>query len=101
MTTLQQYLRRCDLNIGGLLIQETLRVVFSIRLGGDASQQPSTIRVYNLATPTASTITEKGIPVSLQGRLRRHPAGVAVRWASAPRGYRAAWAGQDNHRGNG
>ena len=66
MTTLQQYLRRCDLNIGGLLIQETLRIVFSIRLGGDASQQPSTIRVYNLATATASTITEKGTPVMLQ-----------------------------------
>ena len=76
MTTLQQYLRRCDLNIGGLLIQESLRIVFAIRLGGDASQQPSTIRVYNLATATASTITEKGTAVRLQAGYQDTPLGL-------------------------
>ena len=76
MTTLQQYLRRCDLNIGGTLIQETLRVVFAIRLGGDASQQPSTIRIYNLATATASTLTEKGTPVRLEAGYADTPLGL-------------------------
>ena len=76
MTTLQQYLRRCDLSIGGLLIQETLRIVFSIRLGGDASQQPSTIQIYNLANATASAITEKGMPVRLQAGYADTPLGL-------------------------
>ena len=76
MTTLQQYLRRCDLNIGNLLIQETLRIVFSIRLGGDSSQQPTTIRIWNLATATASTITEKDTPVMLQAGYADTPLGL-------------------------
>ena len=101
VTTLQQYLRRCDLNIGGLLIQETLRVVFSIRLGGDASQQPSTIRVYNLATATASTITEKDTPVMLQAGYADTPLGLLYEGQVRPRGYRAARAGPDKHRGYG
>ena len=78
MTTLQQYLRRCDLNIGGLLIQETLRIVFSIKLGGDASQQPSTVRIYNLAMATASNLIEAGTPVSLQAGYADTPLGPAV-----------------------
>ena len=82
MTTLQQYLRRCDLNIGGMLIQETLRIVFSIKLGGDASQQPSTVRIYNLAMATASNLIEAGTPVSLQAGYADTPLGCCMRATS-------------------
>ena len=65
MTMLRQYLRRLDLTIGERLIQETLRVQFNIRLGGDSAQQPSTIRIYNLAEDTASIMTVTDNAVSL------------------------------------
>ena len=78
MTTLQQYLRRCDLNIGGLLIQETLRVVFAIRLGGDASQQPSTIRVYNLGHRHGQHHHREGYGRAPPGGLSGYAAGPAV-----------------------
>ena len=76
MTTLEQYLRRLELNIGGMVIQETLRVVFSIRLGGDSSTQPSTIRVYNLAESTAAAITRRDERVSLQAGYADVPLGL-------------------------
>ena len=51
-------------------------MVFAIRLGGDASTQPSTIRVYNLAMATASNIVEKDTPVRLQAGYADTPLGL-------------------------
>ena len=58
------------------MIQESLRVIFDIRWGGDPSQQSSTIKVYNLRTGTADTITEREAPVRLSAGYSDTPLGL-------------------------